>query len=375
MAPGVTNYTALRGLASPSVVSLQLTNFMINLSSTTRITYQPAISNTQFGSVIAQDQFEFHSADGFQVDFLLSRNSFTIVKYEACQFNEFVSYCIPLALILPVFSPFIHSIGTIASVFNVIILVASLYGSVVAVFAVLVSTLEDKLGINSVNGAPLGEKDVVTYYSTRTEKLEQEVEELKENQQAMQQMKQKFDALEQAVRELKGGKAPLTESVAEPMSMASTLIANNNPLFEKQFAAVSLPVSDTAAASEVELVDLGSLPAPALPQAVAAPPLVSRPPPPPPSRAASVSLAVAEPSAVAATIKQSASVESPVVAAVRARPAPISRRMQSIIVSNGSSPSGGIGSAGGATGSRGGGAAAAAAAMATSPARAHVRDW
>ncbi len=81
MAPGVTNYTALRGLANPTVASLQLTNFVINLSSTTRITYQPAISTTQFGSVITQDQFDFQSADGFQVDFLLSRNSFTIVKY------------------------------------------------------------------------------------------------------------------------------------------------------------------------------------------------------------------------------------------------------------------------------------------------------
>ncbi len=81
MAPRVTNNTALRGLAEPTVVSLQLTNFMINLTSSTRITYQPAISNTQFGSVITQEQFDFQSADGFQVDFLLSRNSFTIVKY------------------------------------------------------------------------------------------------------------------------------------------------------------------------------------------------------------------------------------------------------------------------------------------------------
>jgi hypothetical protein len=81
VAPGVTNNTALRGLAEPTVVSLQLTNFMINLTDITRITYQPAISNTQMGRVIKQDQFDFQSADGFQVDFLLSRNSFTIVKY------------------------------------------------------------------------------------------------------------------------------------------------------------------------------------------------------------------------------------------------------------------------------------------------------
>jgi hypothetical protein len=83
VAPRVTNSTALRGFANPTVTSLQLTNFMINSSSTTRITYQPAISTTQFGSVITQDQFDFQSADGFQVDFLLSRNSFTIVKYVA----------------------------------------------------------------------------------------------------------------------------------------------------------------------------------------------------------------------------------------------------------------------------------------------------
>ncbi len=63
------------------MVSVQLTNFIINLTEINRITYQPAVSNRQIGGVITQEQFDYQSADGFQVDFLLSRNSFTIVKY------------------------------------------------------------------------------------------------------------------------------------------------------------------------------------------------------------------------------------------------------------------------------------------------------
>ncbi len=242
----------------------------------------------------------------------------------------------------------------------------------------LVSTLEDKLGIKSVHGAPVNEKDVLTYYSTRTEELEMKVDAMEQNQQAMQQMKQEIDELKQAFRELKCGKAALTESVGEPLSMAPTLIAINNPLFDKQLAAPSLSASGTAAASEVELVELGALPP--------APPLALRPPPPP-SRAVSLSLAVAaatisEPTIAAASAiaQQSAFValvEPPVVAsAVRARPAPISRRMQSIIVTDGSSSrsGGATASASGASGSEGSGAAAAAT-PAPSAARAHVREW
>jgi hypothetical protein len=90
VAPGVTNNTALRGLAEPTVISVQLTNFMINLTEITRITYQPAVSNRQVGGVITQEQFDYQSSDGFQVDFLLSRNSFTIVKYVLFIFTHFL---------------------------------------------------------------------------------------------------------------------------------------------------------------------------------------------------------------------------------------------------------------------------------------------
>jgi hypothetical protein len=169
------------------------------------------------------------------------------------------------------------SVGTIASIFNVIVLVASLSGSVIAVFGILVATLEEKLNINSVHGAPVDEKDLVTYYSTRTEELEKEVQEHKH--------------ILQKLCELTGLKV---ESLKAPPPE----LANANPLFGNHFASLSTPSGSmqNAAASEVELVDLSE---PSQPALVSVPsPTVARLAAPTLNRAISSSLAVAaEPSA------------------------------------------------------------------------------
>jgi hypothetical protein len=177
-------------------------------------------------------------------------------------------------------TPAPHSVGTIASIFNVIVLVASLSGSVIAVFGILVATLEDKLNINSVHGAPVDEKDLVTYYSTRTEELEKKVE-------AMEQILQKhFEFTGFKVESAKVG------------AVAPSSLANTNPLFGNHAASLSAPAGfvSTASTSEVELVDLSEPPQP--PPLFVPSPTVARLAAPTLNRAISSSLAVAaEPSA------------------------------------------------------------------------------
>jgi hypothetical protein len=70
------------------------------------------------------------------------------------------------------------SSGSSQSLFNLVVLIASMAGSLVAVFGILIAFLEGKLDLRSVRGAPVAKGDVIRYHSERTEDLEQRAEEL-----------------------------------------------------------------------------------------------------------------------------------------------------------------------------------------------------
>ena len=64
------------------------------------------------------------------------------------------------------------STGSTTSLSNLVVLIASMAGSLVAVFGGLLAFLEGKLDLRSVNGAPHAKGDVIRYHSERTEQLE-----------------------------------------------------------------------------------------------------------------------------------------------------------------------------------------------------------
>jgi hypothetical protein len=84
------------------------------------------------------------------------------------------------------------SSGTTQSLTNLLVLIASMAGSLVAVFGGLLAFLEGKLDLRSVRGAPVAKGDVIRYHSERTEDLEQRAEELERDVE-----EQKRDAEEQ----------------------------------------------------------------------------------------------------------------------------------------------------------------------------------
>ncbi len=134
-------------------------------AASTRLAFQPVVSNVRLGDVIRNDQtFNFSSTIGFVMRFELTRNSYTIVKCAT-----FFCFCLTSALLedlnpsLTRFShvAFAHMISARVCVshspsqappvsfINVLVLLASLAGSVVAAFGVLLSVLETRLGITS----------------------------------------------------------------------------------------------------------------------------------------------------------------------------------------------------------------------------------
>ncbi len=70
---------------SPSVVSVQLTPFAMvqsdGSSTTTLLTYQPAVTSTKIGASLPYSQFNYLDPNGFEVNFNFDRNTFTIQRY------------------------------------------------------------------------------------------------------------------------------------------------------------------------------------------------------------------------------------------------------------------------------------------------------
>jgi hypothetical protein len=75
------NLTALRGAAS--IVSIRLTPYVVKSSAgiTTGVAFEPSLAGSQFGSTIDAASFDFSDKSGFQIDFVLSRNSLSLLLY------------------------------------------------------------------------------------------------------------------------------------------------------------------------------------------------------------------------------------------------------------------------------------------------------
>ena len=65
---------------------MQLTPFAMvkasGKSTTTLVTYQPAVTSSKLGATVASSQFNYIDPNGFAVQFEFSRNTFTIQRYE-----------------------------------------------------------------------------------------------------------------------------------------------------------------------------------------------------------------------------------------------------------------------------------------------------
>ncbi len=72
-----------------------------------------------------------------------------------------------------------RSKGTAVSVANILVLIASLAGSLIGVFATLVPILEARLNIKTVWGAPIDKSDVLENLSERVAASDMEIEDLK----------------------------------------------------------------------------------------------------------------------------------------------------------------------------------------------------
>ena len=96
------NLTALRG--ATSVVSIRLTPYVVKSSAgvTTSVAFEPSLAGSQFGRTIDAVSFNFSDESGFQIDFVLSRNSLSLLLY--------VILCIvlfPCLAFFSLYSPFL----------------------------------------------------------------------------------------------------------------------------------------------------------------------------------------------------------------------------------------------------------------------------
>jgi hypothetical protein len=135
------NLTAFQGGAS--VVTTLLTLFNVTFGSQQRIAYQPVVSNTLPGPIVTPESFDFSARAGFEYRFDLTRNSFSIVN-----------------------------IGQTSNIFNLIVLLLSLAGSIISGFTLLLPQLEKHLKIVTVWGAPAMKGDVVRNWADKISELE-----------------------------------------------------------------------------------------------------------------------------------------------------------------------------------------------------------
>jgi hypothetical protein len=72
---------ALQG-SPATVVSVQLTPYVVSSGSGVMqmVAYQPSLNGVQFGGTISTSTFDFSNPAGFEIDFVLSRNTLSLVK-------------------------------------------------------------------------------------------------------------------------------------------------------------------------------------------------------------------------------------------------------------------------------------------------------
>ncbi len=109
---GANSFSALRGSAT---INIALTPYIVNASSseTKAVAFEPSLLGISFGNVTSFETFDFSRPDGFTLDFVLTRNTFSLV-YTASS----------------------------SAIVTFLVLLASVAGSVVGVFTVLVKRLE-----------------------------------------------------------------------------------------------------------------------------------------------------------------------------------------------------------------------------------------
>ena len=122
---GANSFSALRGKVT---INLALTPYIVNASSTETkaVAFEPSLLGISYGNVTTFETFNFSEPDSFTLDFVLSRNTLSLV--------------------------FTASSST---VFTFFVLLSSVAGSVVSVFAVLVKQVESMLEIRDATASDL----------------------------------------------------------------------------------------------------------------------------------------------------------------------------------------------------------------------------
>jgi hypothetical protein len=147
---GNASLPALRGVAT---INLALTSYVVNSSSTAvkAVAFEPSLLGMSLDSVMTAETFDFNqTADGFSVDFVLSRNTLSFV--------------------------FTASSSTVVTF---LVLLSSVAGTMVGIFSVLVKQLENIFGIRDGSKSALEhtpQVDVVDTAGPFTPELPESIE-------------------------------------------------------------------------------------------------------------------------------------------------------------------------------------------------------
>jgi hypothetical protein len=151
------------------------------------------------------------------------------------------------------------SSGSSQSLFNLLVLIASMAGSLVAVFGGLLAFLEGQLNLRSVRGAPQVKGDVIRFHSERTEELERD-----SYQQKLEIQQQKLDFENKIDRLMKT--ISLLAQVAAPTKSVPAGVQND--LHEELYRQLALMTAQTTPDSG----STSAIDAPSSVHAYAAPP-------------------------------------------------------------------------------------------------------
>lgn len=146
------NFTAFRGSGATNI-SLTLTPMIVNNTNgvTSAVAFEPSVTGVQPGDVTTRDAFNFNSADGFSVNFVLQRNTISLVKCVVvcvlCFFPFFLFsffrfthrdcrlFATRLALVA-------SSAASTAALVNFLILLSSLFGTIIGAFTLGIKQIE-----------------------------------------------------------------------------------------------------------------------------------------------------------------------------------------------------------------------------------------